>query len=267
MPLHFQILGSSSSGNAALLRSKEATVLIDAGFSCRKLKQMLEREGISLTKIDAVFLTHEHSDHSVGLRGLSKIPGLRFYATYATRQALAPKLSSAMLWRVFESGESFSFKDLRVHSFSIPHDAYDPVGFVIETGGEDLFNPHASLAWCTDLGHIPVNVREKVREADVLVLEANHDLELLEQDTKRPWSTKQRIRGRHGHLSNTAAIDFLSQTEAPRWKDVFLAHLSKDCNDLDLLKSQLASGLNGHHRFRCHIINPMDGPGQPVEIG
>lgn len=266
MALQLQILGSSSAGNAALLTSSRSRVLIDAGFSCRRLKGMLQESGVQLENLDAVFLTHEHSDHVNGLRGLSKIPGLRFYATRATREFLAPKLPPAMRWCLFESGSSFIHNDLRVDTFSVPHDAYDPVGFFFSTGGEDLFNPYSSLAWCTDLGHIPINVREKVREADVLVIEANHDLEMLEKDTRRPFSLKQRIRGRHGHLSNTTVIEFLRDTPAPRWRQIFLTHLSQDCNDPDLLRKQLAASLNGHHHFQTTIVKPTDGPCLPCWV-
>jgi phosphoribosyl 1,2-cyclic phosphodiesterase len=263
MALHLHILGSSSAGNAALLVTPQCRVLIDAGFSARRLKSMLAAVGQKLENLDAVFLTHEHGDHTSGLRGLSKIPGLLFFTTRATREFLAPNLPPAMLWKIFESGSSFLYKDLRIDTFSVPHDAYDPVGYFFSTGGEDLFNPYASLAWCTDLGHLPVNVKEKVREADVLVLEANHDLELLEKDSRRPWSTKQRIRGRHGHLSNDAVVEFLRDTVAPRWQRIFLTHLSKDCNDPALLENKLKASLNGHHRFTTTIIKPADGPGEP----
>jgi phosphoribosyl 1,2-cyclic phosphodiesterase len=117
-----------------------------------------------------------------------------------------------------------------VRSFAVPHDAQDPVGFLIAHGHDDLLSPRRSLAWLTDLGHAPLNVREHIREADVLVVEANHCPDMLQADTKRPWSTKQRISGRHGHLSNTAARELLESVASPRWRHVFLTHLSRDCN-------------------------------------
>jgi phosphoribosyl 1,2-cyclic phosphodiesterase len=187
-----------------------------------------------------VFLTHEHADHSAGVRGLSKKANLPIFANQDTANAVQAQLSRRPNWQIFETGHAFNFRGLRVQPFSVPHDAYDPVGFYFEWGGEDLFNPLESLAWVTDLGYAPELVKEKIAQASILVIEANHCPRMLERDTKRPWSLKQRILGRHGHLSNKATLELLKSIENPRWQEIFLMHLSKDCNDVNLVRDSFA---------------------------
>jgi phosphoribosyl 1,2-cyclic phosphodiesterase len=230
MALRFRILGSGSSGNAALLQSDETRVLVDAGFSARRLGELLAAAGESWARIDAIFLTHEHSDHAAALGGLARHPHIKVFANRLTAQALQPALKHAINWQLFETGAAFRFRDFEVRSFQVPHDAQDPVGFLITHGHGDLISPHRRLAWLTDLGHAPLSVREHIREADILVVEANHCPQMLQADTKRPWSTKQRISGRHGHLSNAAARELLESITSPRWRHVFFTHLSRDCN-------------------------------------
>lgn len=258
MVANFKILGSSSSGNAGLLRTGDLTILMDAGLSARRLKGLLAEEGVTIEELDAVFLTHEHADHSAGLRGLSKQRAdLPVFANRDTARAVQDKLPRRPDWRIFETGQPFSFRDLRVHPFGIPHDAYDPVGFLLEWGGDDLFHPPESLAWVTDLGHAPALVREKIDKASILVIEANHCPDMLERDTKRPWSLKQRIRGRHGHLSNRESLDLLRSVEKPKWKEIYLIHLSKDCNDVNLVRDTFAAGLPGHGSAHAtFVIDP-----------
>jgi len=231
MAMRFCILGSGSSGNAALLVTENARVLVDAGFSARKLATLLANVGESLARIDAVFLTHEHGDHSGGIDGLKKFPQIRFFANTATARAVQSGLSYRPDWNCFETGARFRFRDLEVESFSVPHDAQEPVGFRFTTGFEgDLFAPRHSMAWVTDLGHAPQNVREHLRGCDVVVVEANHCPELLKADIHRPWPLKQRISGRHGHLSNEATRALLAEIASPQWRRVYLMHLSRECN-------------------------------------
>ena len=230
MGLRFQIIGTSSSGNCALVESPETRILLDAGFSGRRLECLLKDIGKPIETIDAVFLTHEHSDHAAGLRGLAKHRHLRFYANYATANVLQSKLSRDVVWKIFETGTCFNYKDLQVETLLLPHDAMEPVGFIIRSGGDDLFSPRGSLAWMTDLGHIPARLAEKVSDVQLLVLEANYDVDILERDTTRPWPVKQRVLGRHGHLSNQDAFAFLKSVPHPKWRKVLLGHLSRDCN-------------------------------------
>jgi phosphoribosyl 1,2-cyclic phosphodiesterase len=243
MSVEFQILGSSSGGNCALLQTGQTKVLVDVGFSAKRIGCLLESVGESLDAIDAVFLTHEHNDHAQGIRGLAKRADLPVFANHDTADAVQAKATKPVNWKVFQTGTEFTFRDLKVRSFAIPHDAYDPVGFTFNWGEEgDLFTPPRSLAWVTDLGYVPEHVKEHIRDVQTLVIEANYDEELLERDERRPWSTKQRIRGRHGHLSNNAALDLVAElSPKSRLEKVYLAHLSKDCNNAHLVRDKFAS--------------------------
>ena len=231
MAMRFCILGSGSSGNAALLVTEGARVLVDAGFSARKLSALLATVGETLDRIDAVFLTHEHGDHASGIDGLKKFPHIRVFANAATARAVQSSLSHRPDWQTFETGARFLFRDLEVQSFAVPHDAQEPVGFRFTSGrDDDLFSQRQSLTFLTDLGHAPQHVREHLRGCNVVVVESNHCSELLKADTRRPWPLKQRIGGRHGHLSNEAARELLAEVACPHWRRVYLTHVSHDCN-------------------------------------
>lgn len=243
MSIEFQILGSSSSGNCALLNTGHTKVLVDVGFSAKRIGCLLEAVGESLDAIDAVFLTHEHSDHAQGIRGLAKRADLPVFANRDTADAVQAKATKPVNWQVFQTGTHFNFRDLKVRSFALPHDAYDPVGFTFNWGDEgDLFTPPRSLAWVTDLGYVPEHVKAHIRKVQTLVIEANYDEDLLERDERRPWSIKQRIRGRHGHLSNHATFELIEELSTnTSLEQVYLAHLSKDCNSVRLVRDKFAS--------------------------
>lgn len=231
MSMRFHLFGSSSQGNCALIETADAHVLLDAGFSGRQICQHLARIHKTPADINAVLLTHEHHDHAQGVRGLSRYEHIRFYATRGTAEAVQRRLPRPVHWTFIAPGARWPIGCLNVECFAIPHDAYEPVGFVLSCGEVDsLFHPHRSLAWVTDLGYVPRQLPARIENCDLLILEANHEDDLLEA-SQRPWPTKQRIRGRHGHLSNEAAHQFLQGIPRPRWRQVILAHLSQECND------------------------------------
>lgn len=277
MRADFRILGSSSHGNCALLRTERTRILIDAGFSAKRIGALLAAVGETVDGLDAIFLTHEHNDHAQGMRGLVRrlAPHVPVFANRDTAEAVQGRLRLPVNWRVFETGAAFAFRDLTVRSFSLPHDAYDPVGFTFRWGEEgDLLSPAESLAWVVDLGHIPAHVREHVSGVETLVIEANYDERMLESDQRRPWSTKQRIRGRHGHLSNDSVFDLLEGLNgSSRLREVYLAHLSRDCNAVDMVRRKFAGLAEAGAGFKVSVVDPALGaapapeaPGAPGAV-
>lgn len=262
MAMRFRILGSGSAGNCAVLRTEETRVLIDAGFTQRKLRQLLHDADESLEQIHAVFLTHEHGDHCAGIDGLKKFPHIQVFANSATARAVQSKIDHPVAWKIFETGTRFVFRDLEIESFHVPHDAQEPVGFTFSHGREaDLLAPRRRIAWLTDLGHAPQHIHERIRDVDVLVVESNHCPRLLEADLKRPWPTKQRIAGRHGHLSNERTRELLEAVASPRWRHVFFTHLSRDCNSPEAIETSIA-GLRT--RLTCQFNIVASGGGTAV---
>ncbi len=225
--VQFTILGSGSSGNCAYLETAEARLLIDAGLSARQIRNRLLTIGRTPENLTGILITHEHSDHVQGLAVLAAKLNVPIYCNRLTKEAIELQLGQPIRCNIFTTGASFDVNDVRVDTFSVPHDAYDPVGFLLHTCA-------ARIGFLTDLGHATKLVIERVRTANVLVLEANHDLKLLQEDTRRPWSIKQRILSRHGHLSNNAAADLAEQIVTADLRHMFLGHLSGDCNRPEL---------------------------------
>ena len=223
MPVHFTILGSGSSGNCAYLETDEARLLIDAGLSARQIRNRLLTIGRTPEALTGILVTHEHTDHIQGLAVLATKLNVPIYCNRLTREAIDQLVREPVRCNIFSTGASFDVNDVRVDTFSVPHDAYDPVGFLLHT-------TLGRIGFLTDLGHATKLVLERVRTANVLVLEANHDLKLLQEDTRRPWSIKQRILSRHGHLSNAAAADVAEQVVSAELRRIYLGHLSGDCN-------------------------------------
>jgi phosphoribosyl 1,2-cyclic phosphodiesterase len=223
----FTILGSGSGGNCAFLETAETRLLVDAGFSGRQIRQRLASIGRAPEGISGILITHEHSDHTQGLAALAVRLGLPVYCNRLTKEAIEAQLEAPFDCRVFGTGSSFDLGDVHVDTFSIPHDAADPVGFLLHTAG-------GRIGFLTDLGHATRLVLDRVRLAHVLVLEANHDLKLLQDDTRRPWSIKQRILSRHGHLCNEAAAGVAEQVVNNDLRHLYLGHLSRDCNRPEL---------------------------------
>lgn len=222
MGLRLCVLGSGSSGNCTFVGSERTRILVDAGLSCRETVRRLEAAGVS-GGVDAICVTHEHDDHTASLGALHRRFGAPLYANAATVEALerggkAPGLA----WNVFATGQPFEIGDLRIEPFSVPHDAYDPVGFVVSRG-----DSRAGIV--TDMGTVTELIRVRLRGCQALIVESNHDEKML-RDAKRPWSLKQRIAGRQGHLSNEGAARLLEEVATPALRVVFLAHLSADCN-------------------------------------
>jgi len=234
--IHITVLGSGSGGNCALVATDTTALLVDAGLSCRQIAERLASVGRSLDNIHAVLLSHEHSDHVSALAVLCKHRAIPVFANRFTAEAVARDAGTRVAWRVFETGRSFQVGDITVESFSVPHDAQDPVGFVIHNGT-------ASVGFATDLGHATRVVADRFRALDALVLESNHDVKMLQDNPHRPWATKQRILSRHGHLSNEDAARFAGEIVTDRLRHLVLAHLSRDCNKPELAYKTAATQL------------------------
>jgi len=243
MTMKLCVLASGSSGNCTFVGSAQTRILIDAGLSARRTVQRLKEIDVDIEEIDAVCVTHEHTDHVTGLRVLQKKHGLAVYANGGTAEALRNHQKNREVeCRVFTTGAPFAIGDLHIEPFSVPHDAYEPVGFVVEAGG-------SRVGVVTDIGTVTELVREKLRTCRVVVIEANHDEELL-QGSQRPWSLKQRIRGRQGHLSNRAAAAMMAEIAHADLRHLVLAHMSSECNTprhaLETFRQTLAEAGHGH---------------------
>jgi phosphoribosyl 1,2-cyclic phosphodiesterase len=228
------ILASGSSGNASLVRSEGATLLIDAGLSAKKLRERLALCDVTPEEITGILITHEHGDHVKGLYQWSKHYATPLYCNRHTAAVLRRIMKEQGAWKIFETGSSFLIGSLNVQSFSVPHDAVDPVGFVLR-------EQNYSFGFATDLGYASSLVLDALRDVNGLLLEANYDEELLQQDIKRPWAVKQRISSRHGHLSNHAAAALLKDLMHRELRHVALGHLSSDCNREELALAAIHS--------------------------
>ena len=222
------VLGSGSGGNCALVTSDRCRILIDAGFSARRISQRLQSLGIEPESLDGILLTHEHSDHIAGLKVFCGKFDVPVYCNSLTAEYLCREgIAEANRYKIFSTGSSFTIQDIDVQAFYVPHDAVDPVAFV-------LSSDYGSVGFLTDLGYAPKLARERIREVHTLVVETNHDEQRLQADSKRPWSVKQRILSRHGHLSNEAAAALVADIAGENLRRVILGHLSRECNSPEL---------------------------------
>lgn len=230
------VLGSGSTGNCTYVGSAEEGLLIDAGLSGRETERRLAQIGVAFSTIKAVCVSHEHSDHTCSLGILQRKYQLPVYGNRGTVDGLqSAKGLENLAWKIFGTGAAFTVGGFTIEPFSVPHDAYEPVGFVIRHG-------QIKTAIVTDVG-MPSNLlREKLKDCAAIVLEANHDARLL-TDSTRPWRLKQRIQGRQGHLSNEHAAQVLANVAGPSLQQVFLAHISADCNRPELAWRQVSDSL------------------------
>ena len=226
------VLGSGSSGNATYIGDGHTGVLVDCGLSTKQIRKRMDSAGLAGAPIDAVLVTHEHSDHvgaaAVLDRHLHKKTGrhIPYYMTYGTRRGLHPKVVPTHRQRV-HAGVPFQIADWTVEPFSIPHDTADPVAYVVQIG-------EARVGVITDFGSPTRLIARQLASVDVAVLEFNHDQTML-REGPYPWQLKQRIDGRHGHISNAVASDLMTDALGHgRLKQVVLAHLSDDNNTPEL---------------------------------
>jgi phosphoribosyl 1,2-cyclic phosphodiesterase len=251
------VLASGSSGNCILLRSGGSNLLIDAGLSGRELARRLEYAGLAPDDISAVMVTHEHQDHVRGVGVLSRKHGVPIYINKGTLRALdLGKLPTA---RIFETGETLHFDDLTIYTYPVPHDAADPVGLRFE-------NSAWRIGVALDMGYPTRLVKQRLTHADLLILEFNHDVDMLRR-CSRPWELKQRILSKRGHMSNEAALALLCELMHERLQAVVLAHISREANDFGFVQGLVLERLASLGRTDVRIYaGDQDEVGQQIVL-
>ena len=235
--LEFCVLASGSKGNAIHVSDGVTAVLVDAGLSGVEIQRRMARRGLSPADLSAILVTHEHGDHVRGVGVLARRFGLPVYLNPDAAKALNGRLGKISDLRSFRPGEPFSLGGLAVHPFATSHDAADPVGFTLGAGDR-------RLGIATDLGVATNLVRHHLRNCSAVILETNHDPDLL-MNGPHPWHLKQRVRGRSGHLSNGEARDLLLDILHPRLSHVILGHLSEENNRPELALAMIREALDG----------------------
>lgn len=231
-------LASGSKGNCTFLGTKNTKILIDAGLSAKAITAKLAEISVDIADIDAIIITHEHTDHIQGLKVLAFRMGIPIFANQETAKGIVEYLSDCPKFKIFSTGESFEFGDLEIHPFSIPHDTLDPVAFTIKANGH-------KLGFCTDLGFVTSLVRNHLVNCDYLYVEANHEPDMV-MASPRPMIYKQRVLSRSGHLSNGACGELLAHVAHSNLKHVHLAHLSSECNSPETALSVIRGILEKH---------------------
>ena len=232
------VLGSGSGGNSTFVGGERTALLVDAGLSYRRVQQELAVLGVEPQEIKAILITHEHTDHCGEVSSLARQFDCPIYGTRRTLKELGWFLSGGEELRPFEVGEELEIGDLRIESFPVFHDAIDPCGYLISDG-------RSSVGLATDLGVVTRAVLENLARCDTVILEANHDLEML-RNGPYPWDLKQRIRSEVGHLSNEAAGEALAElTRKGRLKKTLLTHLSQNNNRPELALQTVQNFLDG----------------------
>ncbi|AZR74930.1 metallohydrolase [Anoxybacter fermentans] len=236
--MQFSILASGSSGNSILVSTEQNKILIDAGLSGKRILEFLSKVGVGGEEIDAILLTHEHVDHIRGAGVLSRRFNIPIFANEGTWLAAAKDLGKIpeANCKIFDG--PFSFGSMDIQPFSISHDAADPVGYVIRSG-------KAQLGIATDMGYVTEEVLQALKGVDHVILESNHDLEMLKMGPY-PWSLKKRIMSNVGHLSNDdagACVVKLAENCTPC---IYLAHLSKDNNIPELAFLTVKNTIEDH---------------------
>lgn len=215
-------LASGSKGNSIYIGTPRTKILIDAGLSAKTTIARLAEINVDIKEIDAILVTHEHTDHIQGLKVLAYKLGIPVLANHATARGITEIFHDCPKFKIFSTGETFEFGDFTIHPFSIQHDTMDPVAFTIRIDG-------LKIGVCTDLGFVTSLVQMQLRDCDYLYVESNHEVNMVHASA-RPMVYKQRVLGRSGHLSNEACGNLLVNAYTPKLKYVQLAHLSSECN-------------------------------------
>ncbi len=251
MGLQVCVLASGSTGNSIYVGNEDTRILIDAGVSCKVICSRLSEIGVDPASLQGICITHEHSDHHAGLLVMHKKFHIPVFGNAGTVEVLGRNAKHHELhWNIFTTGQPFRIGSLVIEPFLIPHDSFEPVAFTIR-------DDESKIGICTDLGIATDLVKARLRDCDLIVLETNHDEEML-LSSSRSWALKQRIIGQKGHLSNRKAAALLCDIRSERLQTVFLAHISQDCNRphlaLDTVRTVLEQAGMAH--VELHMTYP-----------
>jgi phosphoribosyl 1,2-cyclic phosphodiesterase len=258
------VLASGSSGNSTFIATDRTRLLVDAGLSRREISKRLDAAGEDLESLDAILVSHEHSDHVSGLGAITRrLDGSRRKCGRSQLPVFMTRLAApAMSWErhqpaveTFQAGSRLTIGDIEIDSFTIPHDAADPVGFCFRAEG-------VKIGLATDLGYIPESIKFHLRGTDLLILESNHDLEMLKVGPY-PWSVKQRVMSRNGHLSNDSVTDFIGADLDSSTAVLVLGHLSEHNNHPEIVRLAATQAL-GRRGLATRLV--VAGREQPTEI-
>jgi phosphoribosyl 1,2-cyclic phosphodiesterase len=257
--LEICVLASGSRGNAVYVSDGATSVLVDAGLSGVEIERRMARRGLSPADLDAILVTHEHGDHARGVGVMARRYRLPVHLSDGTARAIDGRLGTIPEIRRFRAGEAFALGGLTVHPFATTHDAADPVGFTLASRG-------LRMGIATDLGTVTNLVRHHLRDCAALVLEANHDPEML-MNGPYPWHLKQRVRGRSGHLSNADARDLLMEIDHDRLRHIVLGHLSAENNRPDLALGTIREAMDRRGRSDRVSVAGQDEGSPRIRIG
>jgi len=238
--LGLTILGSGSGGNSLVVHGPDSLLMLDVGFSLRETRRRMRATDVPDTDLTAILVSHEHSDHVKGLRAVANHFQAPVYCNRGTGEMVKARGMSPERLHLFSAGTAFDIGEITVQPFSIPHDAMDPMGFIFRHGDQ-------RIGIVTDLGHVGHTVCHNLQACDILVVESNHEIALVHQSS-RPWSLKQRVIGRHGHLSNADSMTLLKRVVHDRTRYVVLAHASDECNRYDLVEKHVSACLSDMER-------------------
>lgn len=239
MKIKFCSLSSGSSGNCQYIETRNTKILIDAGFSGKRIEILLESIGVSPCELDGIFVTHEHTDHIRGVGVLSRRYNIPIYANENTWIGMEKNIGnvSSENTRVFISEKDLDIKDITVHPIKVFHDALEPVGYII-------YYRNRKISIVTDTGWIDNIMKDKIKGSDLYLMESNHDIDMLREGSY-PWPLKQRVLSTRGHLSNEDAGRVLGEVVAGKGEIILLGHLSKENNEPDLAHRTVKDSMVG----------------------